>query len=228
MAPPLIVLVHSPLVGPTSWLAVARLLHAQDRQVIVPKLTDHPTGEPYWSQHAACVADAVPPRRQVILAAHSGAGPLLPEIVARLSGAVGCVFVDAMLWEDGACRLDLLAREDAELARAMREHLAAGGEFPEWTDEDLVGLVPDASDRAELLRELTPRGLDFFSEPIPAPDLPPGTHCAYLQLTATYRIWADQAEAQGWRVDRLDASHFHPMVAPEEIAGHLLRLADWG
>lgn len=195
--------------------------------MVVPKLTDHPTEEPYWSQHAAAVVDAVPARRKAILVAHSGAGPLLPEIVARLHGAVGCVFVDALLYEDGACRLDLLAREDPELAHAMRAHLSAGGQYPEWTDEDLAGLVPDPRDRAELLRELTPRGFDFFMEPIPAPDLPPGTHCAYLQLTATYGTWADLAQALGWRVDRLDVGHFHPLVAPDEIAAHLMELADW-
>lgn len=227
MTSPLLVLVHSPFVGPTSWLPVARVLHDEGRQVIVPKLTDHPAGDPYWAQHAGCVADAVPARRQAILVAHSGAGPLVPEIVARLSGVSGCVFVDALLFEDGACRLDLLAREDQAMARAMRAHLQAGGEFPEWTDEDLAGLVPDKGDRAELLRELTPRGLDFFLEPIPAPALPPGTHCAYMQLTATYETWADHAEAQGWRVDRLDAGHFHPLVAPDEIAHHLLAVSDW-
>lgn len=226
MAPPLFVLLHSPLVGPSSWLSVARRLHAEDLQVIVPKLTDHPTGEPYWSQHAACVVDAVPARRRAVVVAHSGAGPLVPEIVARLSGAAACVFVDALLYEDGACRLDLLAEEDADMAGAMKAHLLAGGEYPEWTDEDLAGLVPDQGDRAELLRELTPRDLEFFMEPIPAPELPPGTPCAYLQLTATYGTWADRAEAQGWRVDRLDVGHFHPLVAPDEIAAHLMDLTD--
>jgi hypothetical protein len=221
----LFVLVHSPFLGPASWRPVAEHLYAQGRHVLVPKLVDHPGRGPYWAQHAESVEHAVGHGPPVVLVAHSGAGPLVPEIAARLEDVSACVFVDAMLFEHGASRLDLLAREDPTMAATLATHLGDGGRFPEWSDEDLRGLVPDDDDRADLLRELTPRAAAFFLEPLPAPDLPPDAVCGYLQLTPAYEHWASEAEARGWRVAHLDAGHFHAVVEPSSVAERILELA---
>jgi hypothetical protein len=52
----LMVLVHSPLVGPFIWSLVAQQLQADGFDVLVPVLTDSgETPPPYWQQHTVSV-----------------------------------------------------------------------------------------------------------------------------------------------------------------------------
>ena len=56
----LLVLVHSPLVGPLTWSLVAERLRQRSIKVFVPVLTDvEGTGAPYWQQHAEAVKQAL-------------------------------------------------------------------------------------------------------------------------------------------------------------------------
>ena len=224
-----VVLVHSPLVGPGTWAPVAEELDRRGITAFVPDLVDNGK-PPYWSQHAAAVADAlanVPPDRAVLLAGHSGAGPILPAIAAELRQPVsGYLFVDAGLPGDGRYRLELMEGEGGDFARELREHLSAGGRFPEWTDADLAPLVPDARLRGQLLAGLRPRGLDFFTDPIPAPtrwrrEAP----SVYIQLSAAYDQPARQAEREGWPIRRLAGdNHFLLLADPGAVAGALVDL----
>ena len=106
-----------------------------------------------------------------MLVGHSGAGPLLAAVGAGLRAAgrpcAGYLFCDAGLPEDGASRLDLLAVEDQTMATAFRAELEQGGRFPERGDAELAPLVPDPAARAALIGSLRPRGLAFFTEPLP-------------------------------------------------------------
>jgi hypothetical protein len=226
---PLFVLVHSPLVGPTTWEPVAVALRGRGHEVAVPALWDNDTATPpYWQQHAEAVVrglGAVAADRPVVLAGHSGAGPLLPAIGARLAQPVAAyLFVDAGLPMDGASRLDGMAREDPGWAAQFAQELRAGAVFPAWTDEELAGIVPDAGRRQALLDELHPRDLAFFEEVIAVPDGWPDAPCAYLQFSAAYAAPARQAQAAGWPFRRLDAGHFHMLVEPEAVAGVLVEL----
>src|SRR5215211_6954698 len=84
------VLVHSPLVGPTSWRPVARALERRGRIVVVPSLGVADAAEPQWHH----VRDAV----RIILVGHSGAGLLLPVIADALDNDVAAlIFVDSSL-----------------------------------------------------------------------------------------------------------------------------------
>ena len=63
--------------------------------------------------------------------------------------------VDAGIPTDGKSRLEFMEAEDPPFARDLRQHLTAGGRFPEWTEEDLSSLVPDATSaslRVEIVR----------------------------------------------------------------------------
>jgi hypothetical protein len=226
---PLFVLVHSPLVGPTTWEPVAVALRGRGHAVAVPALWDNDTSEPpTWQQHAAAVVrglGAVPAARPVVLVGHSGAGPLLPVIRAQLAQPVAAyLFVDASIPVDSASRLDLIAREDPEWAAQFAQELGEGVLFPSWTDADLAEIVPDAGRRQALLDELHPRALAFFTESIPVPDDWPDAPCAYLQFSAAYGTPARQAQAVGWPFRRLDAGHFHMLVEPAAVAGALMEL----
>jgi pimeloyl-ACP methyl ester carboxylesterase len=215
------VLVHSPLVGPETWAPVSEELERRGITAVVPDLLDNGR-PPYWSRHAAAVADAlakVPPDRAVVLAGHSGAGPILPAIAAELRQPVaGYVFVDAGLPGDGRSRLEMMESESPDLARELREHLAAGGRFPDWTDADLAPLVPDVRQRTAFINDLRPRGLDFFSEPIPVPAQWQGdSRCGYLQLSSAYDRPARDAESQAWQVSRL-AGDNHFLMLEDRLA----------
>ena len=57
----LMVLVHSPLVGPFTWSLVAKPLQADGFDVLVPHLTDSGETPPrYWQQHTESVQQERP------------------------------------------------------------------------------------------------------------------------------------------------------------------------
>lgn len=223
-------LVHSPLVGPTTWRGVAAALEAAGHAALVPTLgePDQP-GQSYAGAHIAAVAQALSAAADdgpLVLAGHSGAGPLLPAIGDSLSHpSAACLFVDAGIPRPGASRLDLIREEAGEWAEEFAGFLAQGGRFPGWSEDDLAGLIPDPHLRRQVVAEIQPRGIDFFTEPIPTPTNWPSISAAYLQFSPAYDVPAARAVAAGWPCVRLDGGHFHMLVAPEEVAETLTSLA---
>lgn len=133
------------------------------------------------------------------------------------------MFVDAVV-PHGGSRLDEMERDDPEFAAELRR-LEGGGRFPQWTPDDLAAIVPDADTRRTICRELRPRGIDFFTEPIPVFDGWPDAPCAYVRFSAAYDATARAAAAAGWPVRWLDAGHFHPQVDPEGVAAVVAEVA---
>lgn len=222
------VLIHSPLVGPFTWSRVTDHLRQRGHTAVVPALTgdDEHAHVPYWRQEVEAIRSqlaTVPQEQSLILVAHSGAGPLLPAIRAAIPHQVaGYVFVDAGLPHPGQSRLAEMRTSVPELAEELHRHLAGGGRFPEWTDEDLRTEIPDDRTRAALLADLQPRGLDFFEEPLPATDGWPNAPCSYIQTSAGYAGAAEAARHAGWPVQVVTAGHFHMLVDPEVVAQALL------
>ncbi len=217
------VLIHSPLVGTLTWQPVADILRTRGVQVVVPALKDSVESDlPYWQQEVESVNVSV---RDTILVGHSGAGALLPALSEKLN-VYGCIFVDAVLQFRDMTRLELMASEDVGFAKEFQQYLEAGGTFPNWTDEHLQRQIPDAEMRNALLQDIRPRGLDFFTEQI---DVPAGWDtkpCAYLQLSAFYATYANQAAQRGWPVIRRDSHHFEILTQPKEIADLLLQISE--
>ncbi len=87
--------------------------------------------------------------------------------------------------------------------------------------------MPDVRIRQQLLDELRPRLLDFFTEPIPVPARWPGqAPPAYLQLSAAYDKPARLAESEGWPVRRLSGdNHFLMLADPTAVSRALFDLA---
>jgi pimeloyl-ACP methyl ester carboxylesterase len=213
------VLVHSPLVGPLTWSLVSHQMRQRGLDVKIPTLRDSPDAkEPFWKQHAESVSQVLaqlPDETPLILVAHSGAGPLLPAIRQLIPNPIKAyVFVDAGIPRDGASRLDLMKSEDPEWANDFQKELERGERFPTWSFDDLQEVIPDESLRKQMVAELRPRGLDFFTEPIPVfigwPDAP----CVYIQFSAAYEQPAAQAQQAGWPIFKLEAGHFHMLVEP--------------
>lgn len=219
-------LIHSPLVGPSTWLRVADALQADQIAAFVPSLIDcEADARPYWQQHAHAVARelaSVPAHCSLILVGHSGAGPLLPSIRQILPQRVSAyLFVDAGLPHNGASRLDLLATESPKLATQLQHDLEAGRRFPAWTDDQLRTIIPNQRYRQQLLAELQPRALPFFKEPIPVFSEWPDAPCAYIQFSTAYDSYVRFAQHAGWFIRILKADHFHMLVEPEIVA-HML------
>jgi hypothetical protein len=217
------VLVHSPLVGPSTWAPVAEALVAQRRTAIVPRLRPGDVGGgPFWAQLAEQVAEAVTGVRAVITVGHSGAGLLLPAIGERLSAEVeGSVFVDSAIPD----RTGATPVVPPEFMDALRQ-MATDGRVPRWSDwwpgDVMRTLVPDDELRRQVEDEMPSLPLSYFEEAVPTPAGWAGNGCSYLQFSEPYLPAADDAEARGWPVARLPGGHLHMLVDPLAVAEALL------
>lgn len=86
-------LVHSPLVGPSTWAPMAEVLTAPGHEVSVPDLrAAAKSGDPYAFIDAARAGVSA---ATAVIAGHSGAGFFLPSIAAGCSTSPQLLFVDA-------------------------------------------------------------------------------------------------------------------------------------
>jgi pimeloyl-ACP methyl ester carboxylesterase len=144
------VLVHSPFVGPTSWLPVAQELERRGRAAVAPALLGVAEApEPQW-RHVADAAGIVAShvQQRIVLVGHGAAGLLLPVIADALDNEVAAlVFVDSFL-PPSAGRLPLGPPEFMVRLRAI----ATDGVLPPWSRwfgaDAMRELVPDERLRA--------------------------------------------------------------------------------
>jgi hypothetical protein len=204
-----LLLVHSPLVGPSCWRAVADLAREAGSEVAIPDLTGVATAPPpRWRWFADAAAEAARPLpAPVDVVAHSGAGAMLPAIALRLGARRGAMaFVDAVVPPARGRHVTPPGRR-AELD-AMT---GADGRLPSWFDwwppEVVEELVPDPAVRAELAAEAprVPRAL--YDETVPVPPGWTTWPAVYLQLGEPYDEDAAIARDLGWPVARYDADH---------------------
>ena len=221
-----IVLIHSPLVGPLTWEALAVELRGRGEHVIVPDLSNvaqPPTS--FWEQHARDVEAAlrdVPHQHRLVLVGHSGAGALLPAIGHAAGRSVAAyLFVDAHIPQDGQTRLG-----SGPFAAFLRELYAAGGRYPNWTDEDLREILSDPELRQGVLADLRPPPLGFWEEPIPVFPSWPDAPCGYVRFAPNpaYDEAAADAQRRGWAYVELPGGHFHMLVDPTAVADALFNL----
>lgn len=228
---PTLVLVHSPLVGPYSWRPAGDSLQSAGWRVVIPSLTTTEDGIlPYWQRHASEVRAALDDNAiddSIVLAGHSGAGPLLPAI-ARGCGRhlAAYVFVDSDLPAGGKSRLDqFVAKEHVDALRAM----SIDGMLPPWNqwfaEEAMAELIPDEASRARFLAELRPTPLAVYEEKLPAVEGWPDAPCAYIQLSGAYDAPAAAARARDWLFDELDSTHLGLVTDADAVARSLARLA---
>jgi hypothetical protein len=204
---PAFVLVHSPLVGPTSWVPVARELERRGRVAVVPSLLGVAEApEPQWRHVPDAVRTATRDLRQrIVLVGHSGAGLLLPVIADALAVEVAALmFVDSLLPPPAG---PLLLGHPAfmDQLRAM----ATDGVLAPWSRwfgaQAMRELVPDERLRADLEAEMPRLPLAYFEATVPVPDGWANRRpCAYLLLSAPYAQSAAEARARGWPVIEID------------------------
>jgi hypothetical protein len=128
------------------------------------------------------------------------------------------VFVDAGIPRDGTTRLDLMRYEDTDWADQFQKELERGERFPAWSFDDLRDVIPDENIRRQMVTELRPRNLSFFTEPIPVVANWPDAPCVYIQLSASYDWDAAQARLANWPIYKVEAGHFHMLVDARQVA----------
>jgi hypothetical protein len=225
MASPCFALLHSPLLGPMTWQAVAGDLARRGHAAVAPAwppLSGIAGG--FYGALADGAAALAPSADKLLLVAHSGAGALVPSLADRLGGRVaGVIFADAILPHPGRSWFDTAPAE-------MRERLRAGarmGELPAWDEwwppGALERLLPDPGVRQALVAELEPLPLAYFEEKAPAAPLP--APAAYLQLSGAYDDESQVAARSGWPLVRLPLHHLAMLTHPEAVATALESLA---
>jgi hypothetical protein len=223
-----VVLVHSPLVGASSWQPVARVLRAEGFDVAVPSLAglaDAPP--PRWRFAVDRVLDAIGAGNDVVLAGHSGAGVLVPAVVGRLGDAVTTVvLVDTPV----PARARVVTPVPAEFREFLAGLAADDGRLPTWShwwDEAVMtDLVPDARLRAELEADMEPLPLAYFDEEVPVPAGWEDRRIVYVHLSDAYGEDAATARERGWEVVELPGRHLDIATRPELVADVLRREAD--
>jgi pimeloyl-ACP methyl ester carboxylesterase len=220
-----LVFVHSPLVGPLTWRAVADRFTAAGRRTRLPDLTGAIAGPaPYLPRIAAAVTEVADQAgAPIVLIGHSGAGPLLPGI----AGAVGVpvralVYVDAGLPYPGQTWFE---RAPADLVAHLRD-LASDGSLPPWHEwfpaDALAGLLPDPELRDRFTAELVSLPLDYFNERMPPADW--SGPAGYLLLSEAYRGDATRATGRGLPVVEQVIDHLAMLTAPDPVTAALREL----
>jgi hypothetical protein len=220
------ILVHSPLVGTLTWRPVADALEARGNRVAVPSLLGvQESPQPHWRWCADRLADALGREEgSLVLAGHSGAGPLLPIVGHDVGDVRTYLFVDATI----PARTGSTPVVPAEFLASL-ETRAENGYLPKWSqwwgEDAMRTLVPDDAMRVRLEEEMPLLPLTYFQESVPVPPDWPDAACGYLQFSPAYDAEVREAEARGWRTLRLPGEHLHMVVDPEGVAAALIDLA---
>jgi pimeloyl-ACP methyl ester carboxylesterase len=221
-----VVLIHSPLTGPTVWHPVANVLTRFGSVVRVPELD--PRAHPTWEALAQSVVDQLAgklPNEGTLIMAHSASGALLPLLKDRMARIQGLVYVDAVMPGDEGSLLALRSPDEREALLAS----AVDGLIPPWgegfSDELWQTLVPQPELRDRFRAELKPTPLSLFHAPLAATPASMGIPGAYLQLSPFYAREAAQAKDRGWPVEQIDAHHLQMLADPVVVTYAILRLA---
>jgi hypothetical protein len=227
----LYVLVHAPLVGPSTWRWVVEAL---ETDVVIPDLHAG-TGAADLDGYVHRIAETIPEGADVTLVGHSGAGVLLPFAAAEADAAsVTYVFVDAGLPPPSGSTLEEHpVMNDAGIEWTGRPSFAdrvePDGHLPPWHtwwgDDGMTWLVPDADRRAAIAGDIPRLPLAFYDQGAEVPADWMSAPAGYVLLSDAYRIWAEASRAYGWPVEAVLGTHLELVNRPNEVATAIVRVA---
>lgn len=211
-------LVHSPLVGPSTLASLAERLAGRGTAVATPDLTGVATAEPPVWRHlvASATSAATDLPGSVVVVGHSGAGAYLPAIGRRLEQRLGAlVFVDA-----GVPPLRGAHRTPARLLEVV-DALTVDGMLPPWSEwwppEAIAELLPDPAVRAALSADMPRLPRRFFDEEVPVPPSWSNRPCAYLRLSDAYAAQFEEAGSRGWPRAVIEGTHLSIVTDPGPV-----------
>ncbi len=213
-----VVLVHSPLVGPSAWGPFARLIAESGGDVRLPDLTRVTDFDPPW--HGVfvdtVVSAAVGLKGPVTVIGHSGAGVFLPAIGGELGNRLDAlVFVDAVVPAESGVH-----RTPPEMEDLLDEQTVSGlllMWLDWWPPETIVELLPNPEDRAEFRADMPRLPRSFYDEQVP---MPPGWSdwpCCFVDLSGAYRAEFEETEKRGWPRMSVDGTHLSVYTDPETV-----------
>jgi hypothetical protein len=219
---PDLVLVTGPMVGASSWAPTAEHLRASGWRVQVPDVLSASGALPPWHALSARYAKLMSLDSPPILVGHSLATVVVADLAAHVATR-GLIMVDGEIPPASG-----QVPPSRESFRAFVLGLGSdNGELPRWSDwwrdhprRSFTGideLVRDANAFASFEKD-QPRVLaSWFDDTI---DLAPWAHnpAGYIQTSRFYDHSAEDAEARGWPLLRLQGTHLHPTLQPDETA----------
>jgi hypothetical protein len=217
-------LIHSPLVGPSSLAPLAAAAADVNIRVSLPDLTSMAESDSPPEDFCRLAVDAGRKMDNApLVVGHSGAGAFLPAIGSAIGDVVGLVFVDAVLPRTEGVHSTPLAM--SEMLDSVTDDDLLRRWLDWWPEDTITSLVPNEVDRAELAADMPRVPRSFYDHDV---EVPPGwseTDCGYLLLSEAYESeWRDAA-ARGWPTARLDSDHLAPRTQPEDVLREVLQLA---
>lgn len=218
-------LVHSPLVGPSSWSRFADAASVRGYPAEIPDLTGVAGADsPMW-RYLVDTAVTAGARLQspFVVVGHSGAGVFLPVIADRLEQRVRAIaFVDAVVPP-----VTGKFRTSAAMHRLVDSKTVDGTLQPwmDWWPAGLVDdMVPDPADRNLLRGDLPQLPAAFYDEEVPMPPHWASRRCVYLKLSDGYENDMSTARGFGWPTRALQATHLSIVTEPDRILDSLEHL----
>jgi hypothetical protein len=211
-----LLLVHSPLVGPSSLRRLAELATTKRAEAALPDLTamviaQHPH-EDYIARAVEAAGGLTPP---VVVIGHSGAGPFLPRIGAAIGRSSVLVFVDAVVPP---------ASGSHRTAQAMKELLdkqTVDGTLQRWLDwwppVVVAEILPHLADREALAADMPRLPRAFYDLDVAVPPRWSQRACGYVQLSEAYDADHAEAVARGWPTRRLASTHLATHTEPDQV-----------
>lgn len=218
-----IVLVTGPLVGASSWALTADRLRAAGARVCVPDVLVALGAAPSWRAWTSHLADLVSVDEEPVLVGHSSASTLVADLATKMP-VRGLIIVDGDIPPASGPALPIRA--------SFREYITSladkEGLLPPWSQwwlkdrrrAQLVGidaLALDAQAFESFEKGLPRMTLSWFDDAI---DLAPWDHvpAGYIQTSAIYDHAAEEALRRAWPVKRMQGTHLHPTLKPDETA----------
>lgn len=223
--PPQVLLVHAPLVGPSTWWWVAEELETLGVDVVVPSLhVEASAVDPLdlLVDHAASEVTS----DDVVLVGHSGAGVLLPFIAEATSlQRARLVFVDSGLPPlEGPVDL-----APDEFRRFLRRHADENGLLAPWHtwwgEAGMSQLVEDEDRRDLVLRDIQRVPFSYYDSAPVVPASWSERMAGYVILSEAYRASANQAEELGSTVVEMPGTHLEMVNRPYDVARAILQVA---
>ena len=220
-----LLLVHSPLVGPSSWGPFADAAIQRGIDVVCPDLTGvADVKAPRWPYFIATAVDAAKRLKSTIVVGHSGAGAVLPAIGEQLGDRLSAlVFVDAVVPPIGGAY-----RTPAEMVGLLDEK-TANGILLKWLDwwpaEDVEDLLPRLDDRTAVAADMPRLPRSLYEEEVSVPQSwSAAMRCGYLKLSDAYDEEYAEAQARHWSRVKLEETHFSIYTDAETVLNGLLGL----
>lgn len=192
---PLLLLIHSPLVGPSSWRPLEKTARDRGFDVRRPDLTSVAAARsPKW-------------RHFVDLATQSAA-----RTGKRLRSMI---FVDAIVPPAEG------THATSQQFLAFLDDKVVEDTLPQWIDwwppEVIDAMVPNQKDLNELRHDMPRLPRSFFDETVPVPQNWSTGPCAYLKLSAAYEREYTDVRQMGWKHSAIDGTHLSIFTDPAAV-----------